>query len=175
MLRLRPYKSCDGEAVVSWIKDETAFYKWSAGRLKHYPVTADELNAYYDSFAYRDDFFVMAAFDETGITGQLFMRFLDEEKKLLRFGFIIVDDSKRGRGYGREMLKLAAQYAFGILKVERITLGVFENNKSAYLCYKSAGFQDTGQWESYDILNESWKCLELALEPVGRDVLWECI
>ena len=95
MLRLRPYKSCDGEAVVSWIKDETAFYKWSAGRLKHYPVTADELNAYYDSFAYRDDFFVMAAFDETGITGQLFMRFLDEETKLLRFGFIIVDVASR--------------------------------------------------------------------------------
>ena len=164
MLRLRPYKPCDGETVVSWVRDETAFYKWCAGRLSHYPVTADELNAYYDSFAYRDDFFVMTAFDETGITGQLFMRFPDEQKNTLRFGFIIVDDSKRGRGYGRQMLELAIQYAFGILKVERITIGVFENNEPAYHCYQSAGFRDTGKRENYNIRNESWKCLELVLE-----------
>ena len=49
----------------------------------------------------------------------------DEEKKTLRFGFVIVNDTKRGMGYGKEMLKLAIKYDFDILKVEKITLGVF--------------------------------------------------
>lgn len=61
----------------------------------------------------------MTAFDETGVVGHLIMRFTDEEKKTLRFGFVIVNDTKRGMGYGKEMLKLAIKYAFDILKVEK--------------------------------------------------------
>lgn len=33
MLRLRPYKKDDAETILSWIKDEKAFYKWTAGIL----------------------------------------------------------------------------------------------------------------------------------------------
>ena len=47
MLRLRPYKACDAETIVTWIKDEMTFYKWSAGRLGQYPITADDMNTYY--------------------------------------------------------------------------------------------------------------------------------
>lgn len=164
MLRLRPYKACDAEAIVTWIQDETTFYKWSAGRMGPYPITAEYLNTYYESFAFADHFFVMTAFDDSGIVGQVMMRFLDEEKQILRFGFIIVDGEKRGRGYGKGMLELAIQYAFEMLKVERITIGVFENNEPAYRCYKSLEFQDTGRIpEGYTILGEEWKCRELEL------------
>ena len=31
MLRLRPYKKEDADTIISWSKDEKAFYKWSAG------------------------------------------------------------------------------------------------------------------------------------------------
>ena len=40
------------------------------------------------------------------------------------------------------MLKLALKYAFEIYGANRVSLGVFENNKSAYYCYKAAGFED---------------------------------
>lgn len=163
MLRLRPYKACDAKTIVSWIKDEVTFRKWCADIYESYPITEDDMNAHYNAFAYADDFYEMTAFDETGVVGHLFMRFTDEEKKILRFGFVIVDDSKRGMGYGKQMLKLAVQYAFEFLKPEKITLGVFENNKPAYYCYKSVGFQDVKLEEvkTYYILGEDWKCLEL--------------
>lgn len=165
MLRLRPYKPCDAKTIVSWIKDEQSFRKWCADRFESYPITAKDLNFHYSGFANIDSFFQMTAFDETGVVGHLIMRFTDEEKKILRFGFVIVDDTKRGIGYGKQMLKLAIQYAFDILKVEKITLGVFENNDSAYYCYKSIGFQEvqTNQYEMYLVLDEEWKCLELEL------------
>lgn len=54
----------------------------------------------------------MTAFDETGVVGHLIMRFTDAEKTILRFGFVIVDDMKRGQGLGKEMLLLALKYAF---------------------------------------------------------------
>lgn len=124
MLRLRPYKKCDAAHICSWIKDERTFRRWSADRFDHYPVTAEDINAYYEAAADSDSFFQMTIFDETGAVGHLFMRFMDEEKQVLRFGFVIVDDTKRGKGYGREMIALALKYAFEILKVRKVTIGV---------------------------------------------------
>ena len=164
MMRLRPYKRCDAPTVVSWIGDETSFRKWCAVRFDHYPISAEDLNRHYDGFADSDNFYQMTAFDETGIVGHMFMRFTDEKKSILRFGFVIVDVKKRGMGYGKQMLLLAIKYAFEILKAEKITLGVFENNESAYHCYKALGFCDTDKANYYHILNEDWKCREMELD-----------
>lgn len=165
MLRLRPYKKCDAKYIVSWIKDEVSFRKWCADRYESYPINADDMNKHYSDFDELDTFFQMTAIDDSGVVGHLIMRFIDEEKKILRFGFVIVDDTKRGKGYGKELLRLAVKYAFEILRVEKITLGVFENNTSAYWCYKAAGFSDveTEEEEYYPIMGEQWKCLELEM------------
>lgn len=163
MLRLRPYKNCDADIIASWIKNEYAFRQWCADRYDRYPISGADINAHYAGFADADWFYPMTAFDETGVVGHLIMRFTDEEKKILRFGFVIVDVNKRGKGYGREMLSLALQYAVLFLRAGKVTLGVFENNPAAYYCYKAAGFQDvpTEQAEYYHVLGEDWKCLEM--------------
>jgi RimJ/RimL family protein N-acetyltransferase len=169
MLRLRPYKPDDAETILKWIKDEDAFRKWSTDRYPHYPITADDMNHKYmdcnGNCIEPDNFYPMTAFDETGIVGHLILRFTDEEKKVLRFGFVIVDDSKRGMGYGKGMLRLALQFAFDIFKADKVTLGVLENNPGAYYCYKAAGFRDvTGEEPEYYILmGKKIKCLELEI------------
>ena len=165
MLRLRPYRASDSAAIVSWSEDEAAFRRWSADRFPAYPITAEDLNRHYDTMAESDSIYTITAFDETGVVGHLIMRFTDKEKTILRFGFVIADPRKRGRGNGREMLKLAIRYAFGCLKAETITLGVFENNVPAYRCYLAAGFRElpssSESW--YHIGTEDWKCIEMAL------------
>ena len=168
MLRLRPYKKCDAKCIVSWIKDEVAFRKWCADRYDKYPINAEDINDHYASMDDSDSFFPMTAFDESGVVGHLIMRFTDDNKKELRFGFVIVDDTKRGKGYGKEMLQLSIQYAFQILKVQKITLGVFENNEPAYRCYKAVGFKDVllEECHYYHVLGEDWKCLELEMESI---------
>ncbi len=166
MLRLRPYKPCDAEKIVSWLSTEDSFFKWSAGRFGAYPITSEDINHKYIDLngdcPEADNFYPFTAYDEAGVVGSMIMRFTDTEKKVLRFGFIIVDDTKRGKGYGKEMLRLAMKYAFEILKVEKLTIGVFENNPGAYRCYTSLGFQQVGK-ESYIIQGEQWDCLELVL------------
>lgn len=165
MLRLRPYKKGDAKYIVNWIKDEVSFRKWCADRYDKYPISAEDINRHYAAMDDSDSFFEMTAFDEDDVIGHLIMRFTDEAKNELRLGFVIVDDTKRGKGYGKEMLQLAIKYAFEILKVKKITLGVFENNEPAYHCYKSVGFKDVcvDKYEYYHIFGESWKCLELEM------------
>lgn len=170
MLRLRPYKNCDAKTIVTWCKDEVSFRKWSSDRWASFPITEADMNQKYVDYngdcIDMDNFYPMTAFDESGVVGHLIMRFTDEKKTILRFGFVIVDDSKRGKGYGKEMLELALKYSFEILKVEKVTLGVFDNNMSAYYCYKSAGFceAEMDKEVTCNVCGETWKILELEIE-----------
>lgn len=170
MLRLRPFKPCDADYVVSWIHDEYSFRQWCSDRYEYYPITAEDINSKY--FDYNgdcedeDNFYPVTAFDESGVVGHLILRFVDPEKKVCRLGFVIVDDTKRGKGYGKAMVKLALKYVFEILGAEKATIGVFENNPSAYHCYKAAGFDDapTEEFEYFNIDGEDWRCLELEID-----------
>ena len=164
MLKLRPYKACDAKAIVSWIKNETMFYQWSANCFDHYPLTAQELHAYYDKDKDNDQNWQMSACDKRGIVGHLLMRYPDRNQNTLRFGFVIVDEAKRGNGYGKEMIQLAIRFAFDIVKADRLTLGVFENNPGEMACYQACGFHEVKQErESYTFLKESWECIEMEL------------
>ena len=171
-LRLRPYKSCDAGTIVSWLKDEVSMRKFSSDRYESFPITADDMNNKYinnnGDCKESDNFYPFTAFDDSGVVGHLIMRFTDREKKTLRIGFVIVDDNKRGMGYGKQMLKLAIKYAFEIFKASKVTLGVFANNESAYYCYKAAGFKEVPmeEYTYYDILGERWKCIEMEVDEI---------
>ncbi|WP_243114093.1 hypothetical protein [Butyrivibrio sp. XB500-5] len=61
---------------------------------------------------------------------------------------------------------LMAFTAFDVYGAKKVSLGVFENNESAYYCYKVAGFKDVilDEIETYEVLGEEWKCTEMAIE-----------
>jgi len=159
MLRLRPYKKDDAETILSWIKDEKAFYKWTAGILGEYPISVEQFNAVSNLMAF-------TAIDDNEIIGFFTMRRPNEFFEELRFGFVIVDSEKRGQGYGKRMLELGLKYAKEIFGANKVSLGVFENNKSAYFCYKVTGFEDVSQdeIEKYTVMGEKWNCLELEMK-----------
>jgi len=166
-MKLRPYKPQDAATIISWIKDERALRLWSSDRYGAYPVTADDMNYKYmecnGDCEEPDNFYPLTAVCEEGIVGHLILRYTDDTQKVLRIGFVIVDDSKRGCGYGKRMIQMAIRYAFDMLQAEKVTLGVFENNPSAYYCYKAAGFEEIEMEEKIicEILGEQWNCIEL--------------
>ena len=171
-IKLRPYKPSDASTILTWVRDEETFRRWVTDRYPTYPITEADMNYKYfqcnGDCPEPDNFYPFTAFCEEGILGHLIMRYTDAKKSVLRFGFVILDDSLRGKGYGKQMLKLAVKYAFDILKVQKVTLGVLGNNPGAYHCYKSAGFRDVPQEtpEYYDLLGQRIRCLELELERV---------
>lgn len=170
LIRLRPYKSCDAKRIVAWCKDEVSFRKWCYDRWENYPITADDINKKYidnnGDCVDADNFYPMTFIVNGDVVGHLILRFTDEERLTLRFGFVIVDDEKRGYGYGKEMLKLALKYSFEILRVNKVTLGVFENNISACHCYKSLGFRKVNEENKVNcnVLGEIWRMAELEMD-----------
>ena len=169
MLALRPFKNCDAEKIASWCKDEQIFKMWGGELFGEYPLTSDKVIDLYVNRNGRceesDNFYPLTAIDEDGAVGHLIMRYIKGDHKFIRFGWVIVDNTKRGKGYGKKMMLLAFKYAFEILQADKVCLGVFENNPNAYHCYKAAGFRPSTDLEDsfMDVGDEKWKVIELEI------------
>ena len=159
MIRLRPYKASDAETILSWCQDEKTFYRWTAGVLGDYPITQKE-------FSSVENLIPFTAFDDSEILGFFTLRNPKETLDELRFGFVILNPALRGKGYGKEMLRLGLNFVFDLYGADKASIGVFENNVSAYHCYRAVGFRDVPAEipETYHVLGEDWKCRELALD-----------
>ncbi len=59
-------------------------------------------------------------------------------------GIFIGDDSNRGKGYGKEAIKLLLEYGFNNLNLNNIMLSVYSFNKRAIKVYESLGFKKFG-------------------------------
>lgn len=163
MLRLRPYKRCDADLITEWIKDEKVFQKWGGERFGNYPINPDIIDEKYSKnngdCVEPDNFYPWTAIDDNNrAVGHFIMRYTGGDNRQLRFGWVIVDDTLRGKGYGKQMLILGLKYAFDILKVDKITIGVFENNESAHWCYRKVGFVETEIVQS-----EPWNVVEMEI------------
>lgn len=62
MLRLKPYNINDADIILSWSKDEIAFYKWSAGILGKYPITKEK-------FGFVNNLMAFTAIEDDKIVG----------------------------------------------------------------------------------------------------------
>ena len=81
----------------------------------------------------------------------------------LSFGYVILNPKARGKGYGKQMLQLGIKFAFELYGASKVTLEVFENNPSAYHCYKAVGFVENGYSLTYNICNEEWKSIAMEI------------
>ena len=171
MLRLRPFKISDASYLLNWIQDERSFQMWSAEQFT-YPLSEEQLRTYKDRYDEDECGWIFVALDEEGIpVGHFLMRKADYQQNSIHFGFIIVDPNIRGKGYGVEMLKLGVKYAFEILKVKRITLGVFDVNPGAKACYKKVGFNtETYHKDVFTYGDEKWGIFNMAISAPREEL-----
>lgn len=138
MITFRQYKTRDAETVTGWVKDRTALFLWSADRFRGFPLLPETFDG-----TYADKSLMGYIAEDNGIMiGHLFMQELGDG--VLKFGLIIVDPGKRGKGYGKRMLLSALELAKEKYAPKKVLLYAFDTNEAAYNCYKSMGFKETG-------------------------------
>ena len=64
--------------------------------------------------------------------------------KRTSWGVMIGDKSEWNKGYGADVLRTLADYAFGKLKLNRFELEVFDRNAAGIACYRKCGFKTEG-------------------------------
>lgn len=139
-MRIRPYiPDKDFTFVSTWIADERTHSLWSANRFP-YPITPESFHNFLEKIAaeWADSAYV--ATENSGQPVGFFCYSVNTEDNTGFLKFIIIDRAKHGKGYGKEMLQLALQYAFQITGAEAVQLNVFDENTAAKKCYESVGF-----------------------------------
>lgn len=141
MVRLRPFKEQDADKLLPWMSDERVMAMWCSG-IFTYPLTAEQLIRRMEQSGRKADEWAMAGVDEQGeVIGHLYM-WADYKKNSVHLGLIAIDHTRRGQGLGRQMVEKAVTYAFDVLEMSQVTLGVFNSNPQAHACYRRAGFAD---------------------------------
>ena len=141
-MRLRPYiPSRDFDAIKNWVTDERTNALWSANYAP-FPIEKTAFDKFLaDMYTKHGDCPFVATTDDGTVVGFICcgVSFGTNEAML---AFVMIDPSQRGKGYGREMIKLAAKYCIEILKADAVQLNVFTVNEKARKCYESAGFTE---------------------------------
>lgn len=165
---LREYKKEDAPVIAGWIRSEEELYLWSSVRYNKYPLSGEDINQNYAPQIETGRFFPLTALDDAGrVVGHFIIRFPDpDDDGSVRFGFVIVDPSRRGQSCGTKMLRLGIEYVKKNLPASRIELGVFEKNESARHCYEAVGFKLCGS-QACTMPIGTWNCLEMELKLNG--------
>ncbi len=165
-ISIRPYKPSDAAVITLWLKSKYIMRQWCADRYEHYPVTPEDMNAYHARYIDGQCSRALTMTEGDDIVGYITLRTPAGNPTEQRLGFVIVDDSKRGRGLGKALVSMAVKYAFDTLGAMKVSLGVFENNQSAIHCYEAAGFHRLSlpETESYECLGETWNCIEMEVK-----------
>ena len=154
MIRLEPFCPNDFQQLIDWIDTEELLIKWS-GSLFSFPLTIKSMEWYSrnTNVAGVSDAFVYKAVEsETGaVIGHISLGGISWKNRAARITRVIVNPTDHGRGFCQQISRAALKIGFEELSMHRISLGVYENNKSALNCYLKCGFN---------------------IEGVSRDILW---
>lgn len=79
----------------------------------------------------------------------------------------IGEEGRRGQGYGSEAVKLALQFAWNDLNLNRVWLRVFASNKRAVRAYEKAGLEQEGRMRKAAFIDGAWldEIIMAALKP----------
>lgn len=75
--------------------------QWCADRYERYPVTPDDMNSYHQQYIDGHNSIALTMVDGEEIVGYITLRTPADDLSEQRLGFVIVDDSKRGKGLGK--------------------------------------------------------------------------
>lgn len=167
-MKLRNFKKEDAPIIAGWIRSEEELYKWSADSFSKYPLTGDDIIENYTHRIENGRFYPLTAIDANGdVIGHLIIRYpREEDESSVRFCFVILNPAARGNGLGKELIRLAIEYAKEYLHAAKIELAVFENNESARRCYGAVGFTAYAESE-YEMPIGTWNCTEMELHIGG--------
>jgi RimJ/RimL family protein N-acetyltransferase len=70
------------------------------------------------------------------------------------FGILIGEKEFWGKGYGQEATRLTLDYAFNLLNLNSVSLGVFAFNQRAIHAYQKVGFKQSGIQRQFRIIAE---------------------
>lgn len=145
-------------------KDMEYIYKWFSDRefLKFYdyyppvPKTKEYVDKIFTDYVNNEESIVFGIklLKNGQIIGLAGYDDIIKENKVATLFIGIGNKDLRGKGYGKEALKILIDYGFSIMDLHKIQLNVLEFNKGAIALYEKVGFVKEGVYREFVLRNE---------------------
>jgi len=170
MIRLEFLEKEDFNKIVEWNKNKSRefLYQWATYWFQ-YPLTEKQIEEKLINKTNMTDsniYVYKIISDETNeMIGTIVLFNIDRLKGTAVAGkFLIGDESQRGRGLGKQILRELVRIGFDEHGFNNITLNVFDFNVGAIKCYESVGFVKKNFTEKvWESSNGFWNLYEMTI------------
>ncbi len=144
LVYLRPLEAEDADLVSGWYADDRVRrligdppMSHARRRQRYETATSGD-----DDTVYR---FIICTLDDDVPVGRLDLFDIDRTNGHCAFGIAIGDPALWGRGLGTDAVNAIVDFAFGELRMERVSLDTDAANLRAQAAYRKAGFVEEGR------------------------------
>lgn len=106
-------------------------------------------------------YFAIRARTDPEIIGHVQINAIEPIHRSAVLGILVGKPENRGKGYGREAMRLAIDYCWRHLNLTRLTLTVHAGNTAAVRLYESLGFATEGVLRCAQFIDGGWIDLKL--------------
>jgi RimJ/RimL family protein N-acetyltransferase len=166
LVRLRPPHAEEVTQISTWFDDMevTRFLKL------RFPPSLDMEKEFLDRMA-RDPSSIWWTVEHEGrLVGGTGIVAIDWKSGFGTTGTVIADKSVWGKGLGRELMQLRAEYAFTQTPLRSLRSGYIEGNVASGRAQKAAGYKEVGRWHDDAFVDGKW--LDHILTELRRED-WE--
>jgi RimJ/RimL family protein N-acetyltransferase len=141
LVRLRPMQPSDLPKFVEWLADPEV-RRWLAA-VQEAPTLQDEIDWYESTRAKPDSVLWSIETLDGRLVGTIELR-LSPASRRAELGIAVQDKSQWNKGYGTDAVKLALEYGFDDLELNRVELTTDAENVRGRRCYQKCGFVEEG-------------------------------
>lgn len=153
LVRLRPPTAEDAAAMSTWF-DELEVTRFL--ELRH-PPSVEMEKEFIDRMA-RDANVVFWAVEVDGrLVGGTGIVDIDWKHGYGTTGTVIADRAVWGKGVGRELMQLRAEYAFTQLPLRKLKSAYIEGNVASSRAQRAAGYREVGRWRKDRFIDGEWR------------------
>ena len=152
LVRLRPPRPEEAMEMGSWFDDleVTRFIK------RRFPPSAESEKDFLERTERDPDVIFWAIEHDGRLVGGTSIRMIDWKHAHGTTGTVIADKSAWGKGIGRELMQLRAEFAFTQLPLRALRSGYLEGNIASARAQKSAGYREVGRWHQDRFIDGKW-------------------
>jgi RimJ/RimL family protein N-acetyltransferase len=121
-----------------------------------------------------DHVFTIVDLETEQAIGRCLLFAIDQLNRNGMLGIVIGAKEYWGRGYGQEAIRLLLDYAFNLLNLNSIMLGVLDFNERAIRCYEKVGFKQIGHRRQARIIGDR-KCDAVLMDILAEEFESPCV
>ena len=156
-LRLRPPRMEDAATMITWFED----LEVSQFLFVRNPPSLESEKEWIDARGKDPDSIFWVIEVDGSAVGSTGIQMIDWKNGFGLTGTVIGDKKQWGKGIGRELMQLRAEYAFMQTPLRKLKSGYIEGNEASARAQAACGYVEAGRWRKDRFVDGEWRDLIL--------------